>query len=156
MLFAVDVLFAVFAVVQVVYLFGGADTLAAIGMTYSDYARQGYFQLVAVVALAGLLLIGAHESPGGAGPPRGAAHAPRAHGRDPRARPRFASGSTRTPTAGPSSGSSSRPRSLGWRRRVVIAIALLAANRMRWIAHGLAVSAVAITLAVSVVGPQRS
>src|SRR6185295_9160145 len=55
-LVAVDLLFAAFAVVQVVFLFGGADTLAAIGMTYSDYARQGYFQLVGVVALAGLLL----------------------------------------------------------------------------------------------------
>src|SRR4030095_913682 len=56
-----DLLFALFAVVQVVFLFGGTDTLAAIGMTYSDYARQGYFQLVGVVALAGLLLLGAHE-----------------------------------------------------------------------------------------------
>ena len=64
MLVAVDLLFAAFAVVQVVYLFGGTDTLATIGMTYSDYARQGYFQLVGVVALAGLLLIGAHEIAG--------------------------------------------------------------------------------------------
>ena len=45
---AVDVLFAAFALVQVVFLFGGSSTLAAIGMTYSDYARQGYFQLVGV------------------------------------------------------------------------------------------------------------
>ena len=58
---AVDVLFAAFAVVQVVYLFGGVDTLGVVGMTYSDYARQGYFQLVGVVGLAGLLLLGAHE-----------------------------------------------------------------------------------------------
>ena len=37
---------------------------------------------------------------------------------------------------------------------VTVAIALLAANRMRWLAHGLAVSAVAVTLAVSAIGPQ--
>ena len=58
---AVDLLFGAFAIVQVVYLFGGVDTLGVVGMTYSDYARQGYFQLVGVVGLAGLLLLGAHE-----------------------------------------------------------------------------------------------
>ena len=37
---------------------------------------------------------------------------------------------------------------------VALAIGLLAANRMRWIAHGLAGGAVAITLVVSAIGPQ--
>jgi hypothetical protein len=37
---------------------------------------------------------------------------------------------------------------------LAIAIVLLLTDRMRWIAHGLAVSAVAVTLAVSAIGPQ--
>ncbi len=154
-LIAVDVLFAVFAVVQVVYLFGGTDTLAAIGMTYSDYARQGYFQLAGVVALAGLLLIGAHEIAG-------------------RRRDLLGAGLALLVLTGVILASAALRLRLyqdayGWTElrffvaasiawlaaAVVIAIALLAANRMRWIAHGLAASAVAITLAVSVIGPQQ-
>lgn len=56
-LVAVEVLFAAFVAIQVAYLFGGFETLTRSGMTYSDYARQGFFQLVAVVAGAGLLLL---------------------------------------------------------------------------------------------------
>jgi hypothetical protein len=37
---------------------------------------------------------------------------------------------------------------------VILAVALLAANRMRWLPHGLAAAGVAITLAVSAIGPQ--
>jgi len=55
-LVAVDVLFAAFVVLQLAYLFGGQVIVAATGVTYSDYAREGYFQLVAVVAGAGMLL----------------------------------------------------------------------------------------------------
>jgi hypothetical protein len=153
-LIAVDVLFAVFAAIQVVFLFGGADTLAAIGMTYSDYARQGYFQLVGVVALAGLLLIGAHEIAG-------------------RRRELLAAGLVLLVLTGVILASAALRLRLyqdayGWTElrffvaasiawlaaAVVIAVALLAANRMRWLAHGLAASAVAITLAVSAIGPQ--
>ncbi len=56
-LFAVDVLFAAFVLLQLAYLFGGRDTLAVAGMTYSDYARRGFFELVAVAMLAGLLVV---------------------------------------------------------------------------------------------------
>lgn len=153
-LVAVDLLFAAFAVVQVVYLFGGTDTLAAIGMTYSDYARQGYFQLVGVVGLAGLLLLGAHEIAG-------------------RRRALVVAGLALLLLTGVILASAAvRLRlyqeaygwtelrffvaaSIGWlAAAVVIAAALLASNRMRWIAHGLAASAVAITLLVSAIGPQ--
>jgi len=153
-LVAVDLLFAAFALVQVVYLFGGTDTLATIGMTYSDYARQGYFQLVGVVALAGLLLIGAHEVAG-------------------RRRELLVAGLVLLVlTAVILASAALRLRlyqdaygwtelrffvaaSIAWLAAAVgIAITLLATNRMRWIAHGLAASAVAITLLVSAIGPQ--
>lgn len=56
-LVAVDLLFAIFAVIQATYLFGGRDTLAASGLTYSEYARRGFFELVTVALLAGILLV---------------------------------------------------------------------------------------------------
>src|SRR5207249_6621445 len=59
-LIAVDVLFAVFVVVQVAYLFGGLDTLAATGLPYAQYARSGFFELVWVALLAGGLLATIH------------------------------------------------------------------------------------------------
>jgi hypothetical protein len=53
----VDLLFGVFVLVQFAYFFGGQDTLAAIGLTYSQYARRGFFELVAVSILTlGLVL----------------------------------------------------------------------------------------------------
>jgi hypothetical protein len=153
-LLAVDVLFALFAVVQVVYLFGGRDTLEAVGMTYSDYARQGYFQLVFVVGLAGLLLLGAHELMG-------------------RTRPFVWAGLALLVLTGVILASAALRLRLyqdayGWTELrffvaasiawlaagVAITIWLVVSNRMRWVAHGLAISAVAITLAVSAVGPQ--
>jgi Domain of unknown function (DUF4153) len=54
----VDALFLGFVAVQAVYLFGGVDTLARTGMTYSEYARRGFFELVTVAALVlGLILL---------------------------------------------------------------------------------------------------
>ena len=54
---AVVAIVGIFVGLQVAYLFGGRDTLAAAGMTYSDYARRGYFELVAAAGLAGGLLV---------------------------------------------------------------------------------------------------
>ncbi|HEU5287865.1 MAG TPA: DUF4173 domain-containing protein [Candidatus Limnocylindria bacterium] len=56
MLVAIDALFAFFVVVQIAYLFGGRDTVAAAGIAYSAYARRGFFELVAVATLVGGLL----------------------------------------------------------------------------------------------------
>jgi hypothetical protein len=56
-LIAVVAIFALFVGLQLAYLFGGLDTLAAAGMTYADYARRGYFELVAAAALAGGILV---------------------------------------------------------------------------------------------------
>jgi hypothetical protein len=61
-LIAVDVLFAIFVVLQIAYLFGGRDTLAASGLTYSDYARRGFFELIAVVVLVGGLIVALETS----------------------------------------------------------------------------------------------
>jgi uncharacterized protein DUF4153 len=56
MLLAIDALFAFFVVLQVAYLFGGRSTVDAAGITYSAYARRGFFELVAVVSIVGGLL----------------------------------------------------------------------------------------------------
>lgn len=56
-LVAVDLIVGLFVALQLAYLFGGLDTLAAAGMTYSTYARRGYFELVAAAALSGGILV---------------------------------------------------------------------------------------------------
>ena len=56
-----DALFLAFVVVQVRYLFGGADRVVeTAGLTYAEYARHGFFELVAVAALALPLLLLVH------------------------------------------------------------------------------------------------
>jgi hypothetical protein len=48
----VDLLFAAFVVVQVRYLFGGADLVEVTpGLTYAEYAREGFAQLAVASAL---------------------------------------------------------------------------------------------------------
>jgi Na+-transporting NADH:ubiquinone oxidoreductase subunit NqrE len=54
----VAALFAIFVTLQLAYLFGGRDTLEAAAITYSAYARRGFFELIASVALVGALLFG--------------------------------------------------------------------------------------------------
>ena len=56
-LLVLDALFAVFVVLQLAYLFGGRDTPAVVGLTYAEYARRGFFELVAVAVLAGSLVV---------------------------------------------------------------------------------------------------
>ncbi len=55
-LVAIDALFAAFVGLQLAYLFGGHDTVAAAGITYSSYARRGFFELVAAAAIVAALL----------------------------------------------------------------------------------------------------
>lgn len=56
-----DALFAAFVVVQVRYLFGSATrVLDATGLTYAEYARRGFFELVTVTALTLPLLLLLH------------------------------------------------------------------------------------------------
>jgi hypothetical protein len=60
MLAVVDLLFLAFVAVQFRYLFGGSDQVQTItGMSYAEYARRGFFELVTVAALSLPLLLGA-------------------------------------------------------------------------------------------------
>jgi hypothetical protein len=57
----VDFLFLAFVLVQLRYFFGGADLVQkSIGLTYAEYARNGFFELVAVAALVLPLLLVSH------------------------------------------------------------------------------------------------
>jgi hypothetical protein len=56
-LLTIDLVVGVFVALQVAYLFGGLDTLVAAGMTYSDYARRGFFELVAAACLGGAVVV---------------------------------------------------------------------------------------------------
>lgn len=47
---ALDLIYGVFAVIQFVFLFGGAETAAMQG-GFAQYARQGFFQLAAVAGI---------------------------------------------------------------------------------------------------------
>jgi Domain of unknown function (DUF4153) len=56
-----DTLFLAFVAVQVRYLFGGAGkVLETAGLTYAEYARRGFFELVSVTALVLPMLLLAH------------------------------------------------------------------------------------------------
>lgn len=46
----VAVLYVIFCGIQIIYLFGGGGELPA-GVTYAEYARQGFFQLIVVCIL---------------------------------------------------------------------------------------------------------
>jgi hypothetical protein len=155
-LIAVDALFALFVILQVAYLFGGLDTLAATGIPYAQYARSGFFELVQVAVLAGALLVSVH----------GVAAA----------RTRWLVGAGLALaglTAVVLASAFLRLRiyqdAYGWtelRFYVLATIAwlavgigltviLLARDRMRWLLHGLAISAVAVLVAINVAGPAR-
>ena len=45
---SVALLFAAFVVIQFAYFFGGKSNIAVEGLTYAQYARRGFFELVAV------------------------------------------------------------------------------------------------------------
>lgn len=54
---SVDLLFGLFVLIQFAYFFGGEGTMDMTGMTHSQYARRGFFELVAVSILTlGLVL----------------------------------------------------------------------------------------------------
>lgn len=57
----VNALFLVFGLVQAAYLFGGESNISAAGLTYAEYARRGFFELVAVSVLTLGLILGLHH-----------------------------------------------------------------------------------------------
>lgn len=58
MLVCINVLFATFVSVQFTYLFGGNTQIGIDGFTYADYARRGFFELLAVAIMAVTLILG--------------------------------------------------------------------------------------------------
>jgi hypothetical protein len=61
LLSSLNALFLVFVLVQLRYFFGGAGTVQlSSNLTYAEYARRGFFELVTVAALVLPLLLGAH------------------------------------------------------------------------------------------------
>jgi len=50
------VLFFLFILVQLAYLFGGTSNISAQGFTYAEYARKGFFELIAVAVIAFAML----------------------------------------------------------------------------------------------------
>jgi hypothetical protein len=154
-LVALDLLFGAFVALQVAYLFGGLDTLSAIGMTYSSYARRGFFELAAVVVLVGGLLM--------------ALEAVVAH----RTRAFVAAALTLVALTSVVLASSWLRLGLyeeayGWTELrfyvaaaiVFLALCLVAAavligrNRAAWLPHAVAAASLVVLLGVNVVGPQ--
>lgn len=58
---ALTLLLAIFIGVQARYLFGGTGFINLTGITYAEFARRGFFELVAVCGLALPLLVGAQR-----------------------------------------------------------------------------------------------
>lgn len=57
-LFLVDLLYLFFAIIQFRYLTGAFQAVLPDGMTYAEYARSGFFELLAICVLNIFLLIG--------------------------------------------------------------------------------------------------
>jgi hypothetical protein len=155
-LVAVDLLFALFVVLQAAYLFGGRDTLAVSGLTYSEYARRGFVELLMAASLAGIVLLGFELL---------VARRTRAY---------LGAALVLVVLTGFVLVSSVYRLRLyqeayGWTELRFYAIALtgwlflgllagaalLVSGRSRWTIHALGVLALGVALAVSVVGPQR-
>ena len=58
---SINVLFFIFILVQLTYLFGGESNIFAQGFTYAEYARRGFFELIAVAIISLLLLLTAEK-----------------------------------------------------------------------------------------------
>jgi len=52
----VNLLFLVFILIQLVYLFGGESNVTSQALTYAEYARRGFFELIAIAVASFLLL----------------------------------------------------------------------------------------------------
>src|SRR3989344_9251131 len=57
---SLNVLFLLFIIVQLRYLFGGQSNISELGFTYAEYARRGFFELIAVAFVSLLLLFFTH------------------------------------------------------------------------------------------------
>ena len=59
---SLNALFFCFIAVQLAYLFGGADNVIHGNFTYAEYARKGFFELIAAAGLSFLLVLVADRS----------------------------------------------------------------------------------------------
>ncbi|HET9522270.1 MAG TPA: DUF4173 domain-containing protein [Candidatus Limnocylindrales bacterium] len=155
-LVAVTALFAVFVGLQVAYLFGGLDTLSAGGITYSSYARRGFFELVAATGLAGGLVLVLHAvierrtlTFVGAAVALAALNVVI-----------LASAALRLRLYQEAYGWTELRfyiyATMAWMALLIAGgIVLLVRDRLRWIAHLMAMSAVVVLVVVNVVGAQR-
>ncbi|MFA6547664.1 MAG: DUF4153 domain-containing protein, partial [Candidatus Magasanikbacteria bacterium] len=53
----VNILFLLFVIIQIRYLFGAGDYLQVAGITFADYARRGFFELVWVMIISAVILL---------------------------------------------------------------------------------------------------
>lgn len=56
-LIVVDFLYLFFSILQISYLYGGSSGVLPQGFTYAEYARRGFFELVAVTAINFIILL---------------------------------------------------------------------------------------------------
>ncbi len=154
-LLAVDLLFGVFVILQGAYLFGGIDTIDLTGMSYSLYARRGFFELLLVVVMAGGLLLVLESV---------VSERTRVY----RAAALALVGLTVVVLISSAARLALYQQAYGWtelRFYVAAAIAWLAlclvaaavaiaSDRARWLPHAAAILAITVALAVNVVGPQ--
>lgn len=57
-----NLLFAAFVAIQLKYYFGQANYVLANGLTFADYARQGFFDLARVLVLAAVIVVAIYRS----------------------------------------------------------------------------------------------
>lgn len=155
-LVAIDALFVVFVGLQVAYLFGGLDTMAAGGITYANYARRGFFELVAVTCVSGGLIVGLN-----------AVVAERT--RSFIAAAVVLAGLTAVVLASAAFRMGLYQDAYGWTELrfyiaaticwlgigIAAAVVLLARDRMRWLIHAMTIGALVVLAAVNAIGPQR-
>ncbi len=58
---SVNVLFVLFIMLQATYLFGGVANIANDTFTFAEYARRGFFELIAIAAFSYLILLGVEK-----------------------------------------------------------------------------------------------
>lgn len=155
-LVAVNAVFLVFVVLQAAYLFGGLDTLSASGQTYAEYARRGFFELLAVAALAGILILLGEAIV----QRRSRAYVAGAIGLMVLTAVVLASAFLRLRIYQDAYGWTELRfyvlASIGWLAMgLVMAIVALWLDRSRWLVHGLVMAAVVVGLAINVIGPVR-
>ena len=151
----IDLVVGGFVAFQLAYLFGGLDTLQAAGITYAEYARRGFFELVAAACLALSVVVVLEAMV------------------ERRTRPYVAtlvvlialtglvlvSASLRLqpvpgrPTAGPSSASTCSRRSPPWGPALVVMMGLVLTDLSRWLGHAVAILGLVSLVGLNAIAP---